>query len=380
MSIFQVYIILIVINLGYGIFVSIKNTSYNVTIRGFKIFNLDNLLGIVLLIDLVYIAITSKNIADLETYEMLYNTGSTALEQGYTLLAYLGRSLGFDYVTFRGFLFVTGFLLIWIGLRRLRINVNLVLGLYAIYPFTMDVIQNRNLLATSIIIFSIPWLCSEKKGNTIKYIIGVLLATLIHRIAIVYLVLLLAKKGRNEVLRKRFLSTLVVLSFLLALVMRIAPGTTQVVINFLMSINRERTTAYTQVLLRWGFLLFWTMELLYVLSSKILIDGIKNESFSTNNNDWPAFSNAEIIDLIYWVNLCCCCFLPLLMININFYRIYRDISLINYMQLPILLGLQDKQRKWIGIVIFLVAFVLNVSQNIGLAPEDVYYPIFGIIK
>lgn len=380
MSIFQVYIILIIINIAYGIFVSIKNVSYNVTIRGFKIFNLDNLLGIVLLIDILYIAIASKNIADMDTYEMLYNTGSTALEQGYTLLTYIGRSLGFNYVTFRSLLYIACYLLIWIGLSRLRINVNLVLGLYAIYPFTMDVIQNRNLLATSIIIFSIPWLCSEKKGNTIKFIIGVIMATLIHRIAIVYLVLLLAKEGSNEVLRKRLMSTLVALSFLLALIMRIAPGTVQVVINFLMSINRERTMAYTQVLLRWGFLLFWAMELLYVFTSKILVDGMKNEIISANNDKCPISHKIDVINLIYWVNLCCCCFLPLLMININFYRIYRDISLVNYMQLPFLLGLQDKQRKWIGIIIFLVALILNISQNIGLAPEDVYYPIFGILK
>lgn len=374
MSIFQVYIILIVINLVYGIFVSIKNTSYNVTIKKHKLFNLDNLLGFVLLIDLFYIAINSKNISDLSTYEMIYDSGVNTFESGYTLLSKLGKTAGLDYYGFRTFLFAAGFILIWICLRKLKTNVNLVLGLYAIYPFTLDVIQNRNFLAATIVLFGIPFLFREKKSGSIEYIVCVVLASTIHRISIVYLLLLFAKKGRNEKLRKNILLVIVFLAFLLAALMRFAPGMTEVVINFLMSINSERTTAYTQILPRWGFLLFWTMELLYVLSAKIIIsDRLGIEDGIVINS-----SKNDLANFVYWINLCCCSLFPLLLININFYRIYRNLSLINYIQLPLLLNTKNKQKKLLGIAVFVVALLLNISQNIGLAPENTYFPVLGL--
>lgn len=374
MSIFQVYIVLIVINLVYGIFVSIKNTSYNVTIRGFKVFNLDHLLGFLLLIDLFYIAINSKNISDLSTYEMIYDSGTNTFESGYTLLTRIGKLVGLDYLGFRTVLFGAGFILIWICLIKLKANVNVVLGIYAIYPFTLDVIQNRNFLAASIILFGIPFLFKENKTGSIEFIICVVLATTIHRISIVYLLLLFAKNGRNEKLRKRILLFIVFFAFLLAFFIRFSPGMTEAVINFLMSINSERTTAYTQILLRWGFLLFWTMELLYVLSAKIIISEKIGHEYEIVDN----IPKNELATFIYWINLCCCSLFPLLLININFYRIYRNLSLVNYIQLPLLLSTKNRQKKILCITVFIIALLLNISQNIGLAPENTYFLVFGL--
>lgn len=80
---------------------------------------------------------------------------------------------------------------------------NIVLVLYFIFPFMIDVAQMRNALATAVMIFGSGFILnnieSEHKSNKInmndiKFVICILIATFIHTASLIWIILLIAEK------------------------------------------------------------------------------------------------------------------------------------------------------------------------------------------
>ncbi|OLU43729.1 hypothetical protein BO223_10925 [Faecalibaculum rodentium] len=364
-----IYVILVVSNIIYGVILATKKKDYTLSLGSFSI-SVENILATFLMIDLAYIAIVSRNIADLDVYKPLYDSGSSLMEPGYVFLSKHALSFGIDFFLYRTIMLIICYALMWWCLKKINIGINICLSLYAIYPFTIDVIQYRNLIALSIVFCATVVLFDDKKFSTIRFVLIVLCASLVHRSAVTFLILILAKPGRNQRMRRKVLVFIFSFALLFSALMKITPGVTQVLIRMLMSIDSERTVAYTKLSINWGFLLYWTMELLYLFSALInRKQYLKVEKCQEQNRNLAEF--------IYRLNICCSCLLPLLMINITFYRLYSNISIWNYMQLPLLLYSDKGNKRTIGIFVFCVAFALNVMQNMAYNTDYLYFPIFA---
>ena len=125
--------------------------------------------------------------------EFLYNA----------ILIFFNR-INFTFYQFKATITFIQLMLIFSTVWKLSKYPNLVVALYMIYPFPLNIAQMRSALAVSIFIFSCRYLiednseCKNKKNkfisDDIKYVIGIFIATFIHLSSLIWLVLLFAKK------------------------------------------------------------------------------------------------------------------------------------------------------------------------------------------
>lgn len=141
---------------------------------------------------IIFVAVYGN--ADTEAYYYEYtnmlkpNWNDT--EPLWMFIQYVFRTLKIPFWGFRLFIFFSGILLIFKTLSIVTKDKNIILLFYMIYPFMLDMVQIRNFLAMSILIYAIKYLIEERTHNLIKYIFLILAASLIHNVFIIYLVLI----------------------------------------------------------------------------------------------------------------------------------------------------------------------------------------------
>ena len=120
-------------------------------------------------------------------------------EYGFNTIIYICKYIGLSYTEFKGVVFAIEIVLIGSTVLKYAKYPNLVLLLYFICPFPLNVTQIRSSLATSVMIFACRYLFEDSDKNKIhlndlKFIICIFLASLIHTLSILWFVLILAKK------------------------------------------------------------------------------------------------------------------------------------------------------------------------------------------
>lgn len=137
----------------------------------------------------------NTNTPDYNTYEMYFlNPSSFNVEWGFGLLCDLLRNAGFTYLQFRMLYAAIYSSLAVLTAKRLSTNENYVLAMFLLWPFVPFVSGIRFALAAMIVCFGIPFLLPGHKRGTIKYILCVVIASLIHTSALFYLVFIFAKR------------------------------------------------------------------------------------------------------------------------------------------------------------------------------------------
>ena len=85
---------------------------------------------------------------------------------GYLYIEHIAHNIGIE---FEQWLVVIGLIstaFMYLGIRRLTPNVNAVLALFLIYPFSHEAVQVRTYLANSLFIFALPLVLKEPVANT----------------------------------------------------------------------------------------------------------------------------------------------------------------------------------------------------------------------
>lgn len=137
---------------------------------------------------------------DLQNYENIYtiiqNGGSVGdIEIGYTLFNSICGKIG---LSFMGFRFLVGIFYVTMSynaVRKFTDNTAIVMSLLLLFPFCVFVSVLRSGIAAVIVLNEIPALVSEDKKDIIKYVLLVIFASLFHRTAIFFLILMLFKNG-----------------------------------------------------------------------------------------------------------------------------------------------------------------------------------------
>lgn len=101
---------------------------------------------------------------------------------------------GLSFDSFRSIWVFFTVIILYKGIKKYSEYASLVATYFLIIPFLMGFItQMRNSLAGAIIIYALPFLLSDKKNDCLKYIVCVIVASLIHIMSLIYLVLLIPR-------------------------------------------------------------------------------------------------------------------------------------------------------------------------------------------
>lgn len=325
--------------------------------------------------------------ADYYSYENNYfaignGLNSWNFEIGFQWLNRLIFNLGFSYQQFRLIIALMGMLLIYKTIKKFTNNTAYVMALYLIYPLILDTIQIRNFLAMSIVIYGMRYIICLNK-QYLKYILTILLATSIHSTMAFYLAVLLVSLKNNR--RMTFLVTSV--SILSAILM---PYLIKGMSFFVAS---EKINAYffteTSMFTQAGVFLYFLYSIFIVkfmewklskrekgslINENKFSEGIVNrklskDSFKTYEIDKKAITSINIIALLS---------LPLVVNNLNFFRLYRNLFIINYIYYGFYL--EKYKKSYNGYLVQLLIIMLIVGSFIlliYLVPQtDIIAPVF----
>lgn len=299
---------------------------------------------------------------DLQAYKNIYYGDNRSIELGFVLLTKLFRNMN---ISFEAFVAIISFFCLVMTFTTIKLytkNLNLVMGLYMIYPFVIDAIQLRNFIATSIVIFSIRYLLRNNLKNKLKYVFFIILAGMMHQLFFFYLLFLLIDiKKRNTKIK------VIVGSSLLFSVLVFLNGNSIPLLDQILPISPEKYRRYFSTKLRYGFLINWSFNLLY-----LFLINLSKKRVSQNKNELDVSNIERYITLVFWINVVTVVFFPLYMLNVNFYRLYRNISLINYsvyaIAIDIIVGNKGKGwalLKFMSIILFsvLLLFVYDIGPG-----------------
>ena len=93
--------------------------------------------------------------------------------------------LGLSFTSFRAIVFIIAFIAIMPSVQKISNESNIILLIYFIFPFIMDITQIRNFLAMAFLIHGLPYLSSTKWTHLVKYVLYVGIAALIHNVLII---------------------------------------------------------------------------------------------------------------------------------------------------------------------------------------------------
>lgn len=282
---------------------------------------------------------------------------------GYQFLEiFFGNTLKIDFFAFRYLISVICFFLIFISIKRCKANGHFVIGLFMIYLFFIETIQFRNFIVSSLFVFSFSYYVRGKKKDLFVYVIINLLAATIHIIALLNL-LFLATKVLNEKKTIKFFTISGVIIFIMSVVGKVFGGNViQVIIGLLIS-DGERGTGYaaTETRFSWVALSFLYFGMLWLTKS----------SYYYSIKAYESYRVRSVTLSTYQCSLILLIFLGTLMLNVSFYRIYRNMLLLQFISISACINNYQirrisREKLAFGAIIFAILwFVIDIVMIEG---------------
>lgn len=139
--------------------------------------------------------------ADDSVYLSRYNSPqlwNAHTEYGFAFIIQICRLLNLPFIGFKGVVFLIETTLVGSTVIKYSRHPKLVLLLFIVCPYPLLVVQIRSSLAASIMVFSCRYLLDNEKRKewiaNAKFILGIILAALVHTSAIMWLLLFVIKK------------------------------------------------------------------------------------------------------------------------------------------------------------------------------------------
>jgi len=311
---------------------------------------------------------------------------------GFNILQFICHAIGLSYQQFLFIVALLGYTLIIDTLHYFHANMNYVLLLYLFYPFFYDVIQIKNFLAMSIVIYSIRYLLNNTKSATLKYVVLIILASLFHIVSVSYLLLLLTKLKRKVPLYiLAFLSSVSV-----AILIRLRLINLSSVASILFGdLLPQEKFGYFNPVINYGFIVIDGIMLYCILILEFISHKLGSISMNVNGICMQKSLQYKLVILMRDCNFLLLIMLfPMSFVNPNFFRIFRNFFILDYTCFYI--GREYLTRKspdytpemtvffdaavYIFVIgLFLNDFVLRHSENI-LKPIFTQNIFFNLLK
>ena len=308
-----------------------------------------NIKYIILFLFFWFLAGFSSDYADYEQYESYYARVEnkivvSSVEPGYVFLNKMAVSFGLSYKDFLKIYTFIAFILITSVIKRYTKSRILVLLMYFCYPFFLDIAQIRHLMMSAIILYSLRYLEKYSVKNLVKYLICVILAMSIHVMASVSLLFILSYI-KNE---KKLLTITVASALLFALFIDFV--TNIPIIQGVLSLRggKDYSTSMnaSQALM---YAIFYAS----LISSAIIIwkrKGMQN-------------------DFLFRICLCSIIFIPAILIDFQYTRLFRSIIIIIYIYvingLTIFNPPSRKIVKWTAVALMSLVWIKLFGPSSG---------------
>ena len=197
-----------------------------------------------------------------------------------------------------------------------------------------------------------------------------ILAGLIHNIFFIYIPIFIFKK------KHKYLIHFGIVIFIINILLMMFLGRSYLV-DVLNQISFINLKSYFWIEMRWGFTLYWFIGFLSVFMTRRNYLTYRDKFNQSYNNYNPKHEN--FLKIVYILNVYMILFFPLLTIDSTFYRIIRNLYLINIVSSAIILFIKDKSfkkykldTKILTVVYIFTWFILEIIMNF----EYIVKPIF----
>jgi hypothetical protein len=222
-------------------------------------------------------------------------------------------------------------------------NINVAASLYMGFPLLMNGIQIRNALCSIVIMYGIHFLVEEKRGNTVKYVLTVLLAMLFHTTALFYLSFVLVKwMDRKKLMFVSSAVAIAVLPFM---------GMTSSVLRVLVGSSR-----YDSKFLTYNSLLECLVAAFWIIVSLFLITEMIKDASKRN-------FNKKLGNILIGINTVSIILIPMFFIDFSFERLFRNWIVYTYCAFANYIIRSRKERDYkyyFYIISFLLWYVFSV--------------------
>ena len=299
------------------------------------------------------IAVFSYDIADYENYKLIYSvylpkSFMTAfysfIDIGFILLCKIASILGLSFSLFRGIYLTCALWLLFKGINYWSEKGIFVYCLYAFYPFLLDIVQFRYFLAYSIVLYATRFL---KTNEIKKYIIFIILAATQHFLVLVYLMFLLFNLKIDKLKITVITVTLCeIIAFLFAM-----PNIVNLLGNFI-----PRLSLYSSANVSIEGITFFIEYL--VMGIVILIFAL-----AVHKTDL----DQEVFDFLVKLSVIAICFIPFILIDDDYVRLYRGVLPLIY----VMLYTKLKDRRYTVLTNIFIIAVVGLLFYIHLSPHSV---------
>lgn len=234
--------------------------------------------------------------------------GYTQMEIGFRVLCLIFNEFGFTYDQFYLVLVVFSLFLIFRTISFFSRKKSFVLLMYIVFPFFLDLVQIRYLLASSLVLYSIKYLTTKfKKRYVLVYLIFNIIAVSIQVTTAYYFIFLLAKFFKQK--------NIIKISAIGIVIITIVSGKLG---GLLMSSElTSHYAAYTGNTIKpIGSISIMILMLFNIISICKFISKFKNEKES-------------FLSLIIRLNITVLPIMPIFFINTDIFRIYRNLLVLN---------------------------------------------------
>jgi len=278
-------------------------------------------------------------------YDNYYSNYYTVMDRGlldnnqigYSFIMIIGNLLGIPFDMFR--LLVIGaclWLLYHYVIKRYQVNVNYVLGLYMMYAVIMDSEQFRNWVALTILLSGLQFLESTRWADRIKFLIIWLISISFHYSFALYAPLLLVNNKKDN----KWLKRLVMVSLFISIVI-VLNGNKIPFQDLLTEFGGSRIIeSYLTTQTNFGFLIpaithgssiflaYWARKIIYSkyegVNFNILPSSPRYDEVSKIKRE------LSLANIVYWINVGMLIVFPLYIVNVQFYRLMRNLLLVTY--------------------------------------------------
>ena len=242
------------------------------------------------------------------------------------------NQLGLTFFQYRFVINIIGIGIILFTLQNIGTNVHLVVVLYLLQLVFLDGIQIRNFSAVPFLLMGLLCLLKQVKHWRILFVLFIVIASQFHVSFLVYLVFLLLPTWnykRSRMLKIHGLVGLV----LTASIFRFRNQLSSIVAA-LNVIDTGRAINYSSASTNMGALIPITLQLFGVYITLYVYKRMERTS-SVYTEKPELVRDTGVCKYIYWLNLLACYLLPFSIIQLTFYRLVRNILLINYSSIGI---------------------------------------------
>ena len=315
--------------------------------------------------------------ADYANYERGYSSAHGAFrfnsEVGFQLLYKLFILAGLEYKHFLIILSFIGLLIIYKTIKIYTENIAIVLALYLIFPFIIDVVQFRNFLIMSIVLYGTHFIIEEKRRGTLIFVILVLFATSIHYSALFYLFFIL--------IRQKNISSLTILSLIITVFGLITVFTDLIPNLAMIFVPSEKIDHWFSNRFNWGIIIavvIYAINYFFIHYAYLKIRS-ETESKRQERDNNSQNTNFKFVEAVYKINIILLMLFPLLVFNMIFFRLDRNIFILNFIVYSICLvnmESKSKEKALFGFSVVLYTVSLSVYYIVYSYYDTVFLPVF----